>query len=116
MSFEQEKKEGLRLLGGLENGTLTTADAFNIADKRDPLLVYFVFRFLREKYPATNASSQGVVERLVALTATYSDLVKKVKAAEHDPVREWFDDAYNMRQYFEKEDEFIEMIVEKIEG
>ena len=116
MSFEQEKKDGLRLLSGLENGTLSTADAFNIADKRDPLLVYFVMRFLREKYPATNTASQGVLERLVALTATYSDLVKKTKAAESDPVREWFDDAYAMRQYFDKPEECVDMIVEKIEG
>lgn len=116
MSFEQEKKEGLRLLSGLENGTLSTADAFNIAEKRDPLLLYFILRYLREKYPATNTASQGVLERIVSLTSTYTDLVKKTKSAESDPVREWFDDAYTMRQYFDKSGEFVEMIVEKIEG
>lgn len=116
MSFEQEKREGVRLLNGLENGTLTPADSFNIADKRDPLLVYFILRFLRDKYPASNAASQGVLERIVALTGTYPDLVKKTKGAESDPVREWFDDTYNIREFFTKSDEFVEMIVEKIEG
>ena len=116
MSIEQEKRDGLRLLLGLENGTLNTADAFNVADKRDPVLVYFILRYLREKYPAGTPSSQGVLTRILELTSTYSDLVKKAKAAEKDPMREWFDDTYSMREYFDNGEEFVEMIVDKLEG
>ncbi len=114
--INNEKREGLRLLQGIENGNLSAADAFNIADKRDPVLVYFVMRYLREKYPAANGNSQGVITRLVEITSTYSDLVKKTKTAEKDPMREWFDDTYAMREFFGKEGEFVELIVEKLEG
>lgn len=111
-----EKREALRLLEGLENGNLTTADAYNVADKLDPVLVYFVLRYLREKYPPNEPRSQGVATRLVELTSTYDSIVKKSKAGEKDVLREWFDDSYTTREFFNEPEEFISMIVEKIEG
>jgi hypothetical protein len=111
-----ESKETLRLLLGLENGTLTTADAYNLAEVRDPVLIYFVLRFLREKYPPSQPTSAGVVQRLIDLTRTYADIVKKSKQGEKDPLREWFDDAYAIRDYFDRPGDFIEMIVEKIDS
>jgi hypothetical protein len=110
------KREALRLLNGIEQGTLSSADAFNVADKQDPLLVYFVIRYLREKYPAGQPTSQGVTQRLIELTSTYESITKNMKKAEKDSLREWFDDTYNMREFFGKPDEFVDMIVEKIEG
>ncbi len=111
-----EKSETLRLLQGLESGTLQTADAFNIADKIDPLLVYFVFRYLRESYPPTNPASKGVLERMVEVSSTYPQLVAKAKSGEKDPIREWFDDTYSIREYRDNVEEFVELIYGKIDG
>jgi len=111
-----EKREALRLLSGLENGQLSTADAFNVAEALDPLLVYFVLRYLREKYPPAQPSSAGVVGRVLELTSTYADVVQRAKTGEKDPIREWFDDTYAMREYFDRPGELVELLVEKIEG
>jgi len=111
-----EVREGLRLLNGIENGTLSASDAYTIADQRDPTLVYFVFRYLREKYAPGRPESAGVLKRLLELTGTYDDLMKKTKAAEKDPLKEWFDDSHNMREFFASPDGFVQMIVDKIEG
>jgi hypothetical protein len=116
MSTNMEVREGLRLLTGLENGSLSVADAYTIVDKRDPVLVYFILRYLREKYPASKPTSQGVLQRVVELTSTYDDVVKMTKKGEQDSMREWFDDAYSMREYFDKSDELVEMIVDKLES
>lgn len=114
MSIQEETREGIRLLTGLENGTLSSADAYNIAERRDPVLVYFVLRYLREKYPL--GESSGVARRLIELTSTYDQLVKMSKTGEKDILREWFDESYNMRQFFDQSSQFVELIVEKIEG
>jgi hypothetical protein len=116
MSIEHAKREGLRFLQGIENGNLTAADAYNIADGIDPVLVYFTLRYLREKYPASAAASAGVSRRLVELTSTYDDVVKLSKQGERDPLREWFDDTYDVRDYFDDAAGLIDMLVEKIEG
>lgn len=111
-----EAREGKRLLTGLETGKMSTADAYNIADERDPVVVYFVLRFLREKYPPGNPASQGVMERLLELTKTYDDIVKMSKQGEKDSMREWFDDTYEMREFFGSGEAMIDMIVEKLES
>lgn len=114
--MDLEKRESLRFLTGVENGTLTAADAANVASKRDPVIVHFVLRYLREKYPASNPASQGVTQRLLELTSTYDGLVKAAKKGEKDSITEWFDDTYNIREYFDRPEELVDMLVEKIEG
>lgn len=114
--MNSEIQESLRLLRGLESGTLTTGDAFNIAEERDPVLVYFILRYLREKYPPSQPTSAGVVQRVIDLTRGYEEIVKMAKKGEKDPLREWFDDAYGMREFFDRDAELIEMIVDKIDG
>lgn len=116
MSNSMEIRECTRLLSGLENGNMTASDAFTVADKRDPVMLYFILRFLREKYPAGRETSAGVLQRVLELTGTYDSVVKKSKTGEKDPMREWFDDTYAMREFFDKSDEFVEMLVEKMEG
>ena len=114
--FESEIREATRLLGGIESGTMSATDAFNIMNKQDPVLNYFIMRFLREKYPASNPSSEGVLSRIVEITSTYTDLVSKMKKAEMDSLRHWFDDTYEMRDFYSKQDQFVELLVEKVEG
>ena len=115
-SFSGIIAEATRMLDGVEAGNMPSADAFNIADKLDPTIVYFIIRFLREKYPPSDPAAQGVTERLVELSSTYDSIVKACKEGENDPVTEWFNDTYNMREWFDKPNEFVELIVEKIEG
>ena len=116
MSVTSEKSEAVRLLKGLEEGHMNTADAGTLAGKLDSLLVYFVIRFLREKYPASREASAGVTERLLALTSTDEAVVKQARQGEEDPIREWFDDTYDIRDFYEKPNELMEMLVDKIES
>jgi hypothetical protein len=114
--MSNEGREGKRMLSGLEMGKLSVADVYNIADELDPVLVYFVLRYLREKYPPGNPASQGVMERLLELTKTYDDVVKASKQGEKDSMREWFDDTHSMHEFFGDSDAFVDMIVEKLES
>ncbi len=114
--MEHEIREGLRLLKGLEDGKITSADAYNVAGKQDPVLVYFVLRFLREKYPAGNPTSEGVVSRMVELTSTYPDLVRMSKKGENDVIAEWFNESYALSEYYDDQEQLISLLVEKIEG
>ncbi len=116
MGSLDEHSESLRLLSGLENGTLDAADAYNIAKERDPVLLYFILRFLRENYPPSSPQSKGVIERLVELTGTYTDLVAMAKEGERDPMREWFDDGYTTQQFRANSEEYLTLIVDKFEG
>ena len=115
-SFSGEKTEALRLLEGFEEGNLPIADLPAIAMELDPLLVYFVLRFVREKYPAGRPTSEGIVARLIEVTANYPDIVKIAKKGEEDSLVEWFDDAYELRDYFNNPQEFIDLIHEKMES
>lgn len=114
--MDLEKRESLRLLNGLESGSLSIADAYNIAEKRDPLIVYYVLRYLREKYPASAPASSGVVGRLLELTKTYDKLVKRAKDGENDSLREWFDDTYDLKSFFSHPEKLVETLIEKIES
>lgn len=115
-SATSERNETLRLIRGIENGNLPFNDAYQIASKLDPVLVYFAMRYLRERHPPTNPASSGVVERLVELTSTYADLVQLARKGEKDVMREWFDDTHTVREFFDREQEFVDLIVDKLEG
>ena len=114
--MEHEIREGLRLLKGLEEGNLSASDAYNVAGKQDPVMIYFVLKFLREKYPAGNPTSEGVVRRMVELTSTYPDLVKMSKKGEADVIAEWFGESYALSEFYDDQEQFISLLVEKIEG
>lgn len=113
---EKLKTEAIRLLEGLEDGNLDFVEAYRITEKMDPVVIYFVMRFLREKYPPNNPASQGVVERMIKFTTDYDQVVKLAKKGEKDPLKEWFDDAYSMREFFPRPEELISELVEKLEG
>jgi hypothetical protein len=116
MEFEYEKSLAVRLLTGLEKGDLPLSDVYRLAEKCPAVTVYFVVRFLREKYSANPAAGAGVLTRIAELGKTYVDVAKMMKEGESDSLREWFDDAFEMRQFYTKPDEFVHMIVEKVEG
>ena len=115
-SATSDRNETLRLIRGIENGNLLTVDAYQIATNRDPVLVYFALRYIRERYPASHPNSTGVLARLVELTKTYPDVMELSRKGEKDVMREWFDDTHTVREFFGKEEEFVDLIVDKLEG
>lgn len=116
MLNSSQHDEALRLLKGLEDGTLDTTTAYNIIAKQDAVLVYFIFRYLREKHKKVSEISSGVLQRLVELTQSYEVVVEICQEGERDLMREWFDDTYKMKNYFSDPEGFLELIIDKLEG
>ncbi len=108
------KDSATHFIEKLDAGQLAVTDAYNSVKAMDPLLAYFVLRFLKEKY-GRDAGSGGA-KTLMELLSTYPDVAKLTRVSEDEPMKEWFDDSYSMRQYFGKPSEFIELIVDKLEG
>lgn len=116
MDINSIKREGHRFLVGLETGNVSAPDLFAISEELDPILVYFVIKYLRLVYTPSHPDAKGVTERIVELTSTYDSIVKAVKDGEKDSLNEWFDDDFNPRQFKENTEEFMDQLVEKIEG
>jgi hypothetical protein len=114
MAFDMEKAEAQRLLGAIEDGTLGAADTFYLVEKADPTLVYFVFSWLRASYPPSHSASDGVLGRLGELCSQYPKAAKIAKEGKGDALVEWFEDAYGYRDF--QAAEFIDLVVEKLEG
>ncbi len=110
-----DKAAATRLLRGLENGGMQAADLRQIAEDLDPVLVHFVFRFLREVYPASNPAASAVLERLLALTSSPAILARN-KAGEEDSVTTWFASEYSFADFRGRGAELIELIVDKLES
>ena len=51
MGSDTDKGQALKLLTGLENGSLSTGEARVIAEQLDPVLVYLIVHHLRESHP-----------------------------------------------------------------
>ena len=85
---------------------MAASEAAIIAEDLDPVLVYFIVRFLRSVYPASSPAAHAVLERVVALTSAYPAIVRKSKEGEDDPVS----------RYRGRGAELIEMIVDKLES
>ncbi|MBS1122116.1 MAG: hypothetical protein H6Q90_4344 [Deltaproteobacteria bacterium] len=113
MALEQEQKAALRILEGIEEGTMSSADSFALVEDADPALIYLIFTYLRKKYGPDHPAAEGVIGRLVALSNRGS-VPKKMKEGQEDPVVEWFEDTYSYRDLGSKE--FIELVIEKLEG
>ncbi len=116
MNTTTDKREALRLLTGLENGGMTTADALVLAQTLDPVLVYLIVRYLRESYPASNPAATSVLERVVALTSKHAAFVKKCRDGEQDPVSQWFEAEHSPGSFRGRGSEFIDVIVDKLES
>lgn len=113
MAFDQETKAALRILEGIEEGTMSSADSFALVDEADPALVYLIFTWLRNHYGPSHAASDAVLGRLLAISNRPS-IAKKMKEGQADPVVAWFEDGYSYRELGSKE--FVTLIVEKLEG
>ena len=113
MEFEHEKKTALRLLQGIELGTMTTDESYGELRDADPALIFLIFKWLRKRY-RDHPAADGVLGRLSDLCNEHRDITRRAKAGEDDPVVNWFEGSY---QYKDLEGtEFIDLIVEKLEG
>ena len=108
-------QDGLRVIEAIDNGGLPPADVYTIMRDFDPLYSYFLLKFLRDKNPVDEYSSGGG-ERLLQLVGTYDDLSKLLKKSPDDPMIEWFEDSYTTRQFFDKPEDYVRIIVDKMEG
>ena len=112
IAFEQEQREALHLLEGIENGTLRTNDASHLVDEADPALVYLIFTWLRNRY-ADHPAAEGVIGRLVELSNRGSAKAK-MSEGKRDPIVSWFEEEYSYKEFTKQA--FIALIVEKLEG
>jgi hypothetical protein len=113
MAFDQEQKAALRILEGIEEGTMSAQDSAALVEDADPALIYLIFTWLRHHYKPDDPAGDAVLSRLLAISNRPA-VGKMVKEGQTDPVVEWFEDAYSYRKLGSKE--FIELIVEKLEG
>jgi hypothetical protein len=112
MALEQEQRAALRILEGIEEGVMSTSDSLALVEDADPALIYLLFTWLRKHY-ADHVNSDAVIGRLVAISGRGS-VAKKMKEGQADPVVQWFEESYSYRALGSKE--FIELIIEKLEG
>jgi hypothetical protein len=112
MALEQEQRAALRILEGIEEGAMSATDLFTLVEDADPALLYLIFTWMRKRY-SDHVNSDAVIGRLVALSGRGS-IAKKMKEGQADPVVQWFEESYSYRELAAPE--FIELIVEKLEG
>jgi hypothetical protein len=105
-----------RLLRGLEQGGMSTADGRGLAETLDPVLVYVIVAFLREVYPASHPASNAVLDRVVALTHAWPALVETSRQGERDPVSGWFASEYSFGDFRGRGAELIALIADKLES
>ena len=112
MALEQAQRAAHRILEGIEEGTLSTSDALSLVEEADPALIYLLFTWLRKRY-ADHDNADAVIGRLVAVSGRGA-VAKMMKEGQADPVSRWFEETYSYRKL--EASEFIELIVEKLEG
>lgn len=112
MAYEQQQRAALRILEGIEEGTMSAADSFALVEDADPALVYLIFTWLRRRY-IDHTNADAVIGRLLAISDRGS-VPAKMKEGQADPVSQWFEESYSYRELGSKE--FIELIIDKLEG
>jgi hypothetical protein len=112
MALEQEQRAALRILEGIEEGTMSASDSLALVEAADPALVYLIFTWLRKRY-ADHANADAVIGRVVAISSRGAT-ARIMKQGQSDPVVQWFEDSYSYRTL--EKAEFIELIIEKLEG
>src|SRR3954465_13257419 len=112
MALEQEQRAALRILEGIEEGAMSATELFSLVDDADPAPLYLIFTWMRKHY-ADHVNADAVVGRLVELSSRGS-IAAKMKEGQQDAVVQWFEESYSYRKL--EKAEFIELIIEKLEG
>ena len=109
-------ENALYVLNGVEDGKLDHEKTAKYMMELDPVIVFFLVKFLRDKYPPSNPASSGVIERLVLLLSTHPSVLTRSKAGERDAVTEWFLDSYDLKSYFRNPDQMFQILFDKLDG
>jgi hypothetical protein len=114
LAFSHEKQAARYLISAIEDGKLSTAQASRAFEDADPALVHFVFAWLRAWYPPSHPAADAVLGRLGQLVSQHPAAARLAKEGQQDAIVAWFEDAYSYRDL--RADEFVDLIVEKLEG
>ena len=114
LSFEDEKQEALKMLQGIELGSMTPEESFQLLDDADPVLIHFIFKWIKKHYHRDHEMADEVRARLKDVQNSYRSLTRKAKAGESDAIVDWFEGTHKYRDL--PAEEFIDIIVEKLEG
>jgi hypothetical protein len=112
MAFEQQQRAALRILEGIEEGTMSATDSAALVEAADPALIYLIFTWLRKRY-ADHPNADAVIGRVVAISGR-AGVAKMMKEGQADPVVEWFEDSYSYKTV--EKAEFIQLVVDKLES
>ena len=114
VSFAPEIRVATHLLTAVENGSHSVTQMRMLYEDADPALVYLLFSWLRAHYPPSHSAYDGVIGRIAEVCGSSSVVARKVRAGEQDPIVSWFEETYDYRGL--GRDEFIRLVVEKLEG
>ncbi|MEO8842308.1 MAG: hypothetical protein ABI591_18655 [Kofleriaceae bacterium] len=104
-------QEALRILEGIEEGTMSASDSQAIVEEADPALVYLIFTWLRKRYK-DHTNADAVIGRLVEVS-NRGNIAKQMNEGKLDPVSRWFEENYSYKDL--EKTEFIELVVDKLE-
>lgn len=79
----------------------------------DPVLVYFIFKWLRKRYRDHDLRHE-VMARLNEIRNTHRSITRTAKSAEDDPIIGWFQGEYEYADLSAQE--FIDVVVDKLES
>ena len=116
MHTSTDKNQAEKLLRGLEDGRMDASEATQLAQDLDPVLVFAILRYLRDVYPASNPAAGAVLERVVALTSSWPEIVATSQSGEQDPVSQWFTSEYSFGDFRGRGSEMLDLIVDKLES
>lgn len=114
MAFEEEKREALTMLKGIELGLMTPEESHVLLEAADPTLVHFIFKWIKKHYHRDHEMADEVRRRLSDVLNSYRSLTRKAKAGEADPIVDWFEGTHKYRDL--SAEEFIDVVVDKLEG
>ncbi|MDD9934793.1 MAG: hypothetical protein OXT09_14385 [Myxococcales bacterium] len=114
MAFDQEKRQAMHLLQGVENGTLRISEAARLVEEADPALVYLLLTWLRSHYGGDHPAAAGVLGRLVELNSAHGSVRARMREGKADPVVAWFEEEHGYRDFGAAD--FVDLVVDKLES
>ena len=112
-SMSDDKRNALRILEGIENGTMDAGDSAALIEKTDPALVYLILTWVRRKY-AGHVNADTVVGRLVEINNRFPAVAERMKEGQADSIVEWFEESYSYREL--EPTGLVDIIVDKLES
>ncbi len=91
---------------------MSANDSFALVENADPALIYLLFTWLRKRY-ADHVNADAVIGRLLAISGR-GTVPAMMKEGQTDVVARWFEESYSYRDL--DKNEFVELIIEKLEG